>query len=105
MIGAERVPILGSWMAWRSASIMYGERGGSIPSGAYYDKFMAKGRLESNSTILLYRLSIRSKGKCKVTPLQMANLAAIFDKKQRNFYYKPHLVKNTLHGDKKNINS
>ncbi|MFT7364549.1 MAG: penicillin-binding protein 2 [Algoriphagus sp.] len=75
---------------------MYGERGGSIPSGAYYDKVYGEGRWKYST---IYSLSI-GQGEMQVTPLQMANLAAIFANK--GFYYKPHLVKN-INGDKNMI--
>ncbi|MFT7203395.1 MAG: penicillin-binding protein 2, partial [Algoriphagus sp.] len=75
---------------------MYGERGGSIPSGAYYDKVYGEGRWKYST---IYSLSI-GQGEMQVTPIQMANLAAIFANK--GFYYKPHLVKN-INGDKNMI--
>lgn len=75
---------------------MYGERGGSIPSGAYYDKVYGEGRWKYST---IYSLSI-GQGEMQVTPLQMANLAAIFANK--GYYYKPHLVK-SINGDKNRI--
>lgn len=73
-----------------------GERSGSIPSGAYYDKVYGEGRWKYST---IYSLSI-GQGEMEVTPLQMANLAAIFANK--GFYYTPHLIK-ALDGDPENI--
>jgi penicillin-binding protein 2 len=71
---------------------MYGERGGSIPSSADYDNVYGEGRWKYST---IYSLSI-GQGEMLVTPLQMANLAAIFANK--GYYYKPHLVK-AINGD------
>ena len=75
---------------------MRGEKGGSIPSGAYYDKVYGEGRWKYST---IYSLSI-GQGEMQVTPLQMANLAAIFANK--GYYYTPHLVK-SINGDKSMI--
>ncbi|MHA7131293.1 penicillin-binding protein 2 [Algoriphagus namhaensis] len=71
---------------------MGGERGGSIPSSNYYDKVYGEGRWKYST---IYSLSI-GQGELQVTPLQMANLAAIFANK--GYYYKPHLIK-AMDGD------
>jgi penicillin-binding protein 2 len=75
---------------------MRGEKGGSIPSGAYYDKVYGEGRWKYST---IYSLSI-GQGEMQTTPLQMANLAAIFANK--GYYYTPHLVK-AVDGDKSRI--
>ncbi|MDF2158930.1 penicillin-binding protein 2 [Algoriphagus sp. CAU 1675] len=66
---------------------MSGERGGDIPSSKLYDKFYGEGRWKYST---IYSLSI-GQGEMLVTPLQMANLAAIFANK--GYYYTPHLLK------------
>lgn len=66
---------------------MYGERGGDIPSSEYYDKVYKPGGWKYST---IYSLSI-GQGEMLVTPIQMANLAAIFANK--GYYYTPHLVK------------
>lgn len=75
---------------------MIGERGGSIPSGSYYDKVYGEGRWKYST---IYSLSI-GQGEMQVTPLQMANLAAIFANK--GYYFTPHLIK-ALDGDPERI--
>lgn len=66
---------------------IYGVRAGVMPNVTFYDRWYGKHRwvwstIRSNSI---------GQGEVKVTPLQMANLAAIFA--NRGFYYEPHLVK------------
>ncbi|SIO21576.1 penicillin-binding protein 2 [Algoriphagus halophilus] len=84
--------------AWREKVLKFGlgsrlgvdmpnEKGGSVPSSKYYDRFYGEGRWKYST---IYSLSI-GQGEMLVTPLQMANLAAIFANK--GFYYPPHLVK------------
>ncbi len=75
---------------------MYNEKGGSIPSSALYDRVYGQGRWKYST---IYSLSI-GQGEMLVTPLQMANLAAIFANK--GFYYPPHLVK-AIDGDIRKI--
>ncbi|GAB3018942.1 penicillin-binding protein 2 [uncultured Cyclobacterium sp.] len=65
----------------------HGEKSGSIPSSALYDKIYGKGRWKYST---IYSLSI-GQGEMLVTPLQMANLAAIFANK--GYYFTPHLIK------------
>lgn len=71
---------------------MHGEKGGSIPSSALYDKIYGNGRWKYST---IYSLSI-GQGEMLVTPLQMANLAAIFANK--GHYYVPHMIK-SIDGD------
>ncbi|MFC3878926.1 penicillin-binding protein 2 [Algoriphagus namhaensis] len=71
---------------------MGGERGGDIPSSQYYDRIYGEGRWKYST---IYSLSI-GQGELQVTPLQMANLAAIFANK--GYYYTPHLIK-AMDGD------
>ncbi|MFD2034892.1 penicillin-binding protein 2 [Belliella marina] len=71
---------------------MYNEKGGSIPSSTYYDRIYGPGRWKYST---IYSLSI-GQGEMLVTPLQMANLAAIFANK--GYYYPPHLIK-AIDGD------
>jgi penicillin-binding protein 2 len=66
---------------------MTNEKGGSIPSSKLYDRVYGVGRWKYST---IYSLSI-GQGEMLVTPLQMANLAAIFANK--GFYYTPHLIK------------
>lgn len=66
---------------------MFGEKGGDIPSSKLYDRIYGSGRWKYST---IYSLSI-GQGEMQVTPLQMANLAAIFANK--GYYYTPHLVK------------
>jgi penicillin-binding protein 2 len=63
------------------------EKGGLMPSPAYYDKAY-RGRPWKFSNI--YSIAI-GEGENLVVPLQMANFAAIVA--NRGFYYTPHLVK------------
>ncbi|OYX22208.1 MAG: penicillin-binding protein 2 [Algoriphagus sp. 32-45-6] len=75
---------------------MYGERGGDIPSSKLYDRVYGEGRWKYST---IYSLSI-GQGEMQVTPLQMANLAAIFANK--GYYYTPHLIK-AVDGDPNQI--
>lgn len=63
------------------------EKAGNMPSVAYYNKRF-KGRKWKFGNI--YSLSI-GQGEMGVTPLQMANLAAIIA--NRGYYYIPHIIK------------
>lgn len=84
--------------AWREYVLKFGlgsalgidlknEKGGSIPSSALYDRIYGEGRWKYST---IYSLSI-GQGEMLVTPLQMANLAAIFANK--GYYYPPHMIK------------
>lgn len=64
------------------------EKGGSIPSSKLYNRIYGEGRWKFST---IYSLSI-GQGEMLVTPMQMANLAAILANK--GFFYTPHLVKN-----------
>lgn len=66
---------------------MSGERGGDVPSSRLYDRVYGEGRWKYST---IYSLSI-GQGELQVTPIQMANLAAIFANK--GYYYAPHLIK------------
>jgi penicillin-binding protein 2 len=89
--------------AWREYVLKFGlgsalgidlknEKGGSIPSSALYDRIYGEGRWKYST---IYSLSI-GQGEMLVTPLQMANLAAIFANK--GYYYPPHMIK-AIDGD------
>lgn len=75
---------------------MHGEKRGSIPSSELYDRVYGNGRWKYST---IYSLSI-GQGEMLVTPLQMANLAAIFANK--GYYYPPHLIK-AVNGDSSRI--
>ena len=75
---------------------MSGEKGGDIPSSKLYDRIYGSGKWKYST---IYSLSI-GQGEMIVTPLQMANLAAIFANK--GYYFTPHLVK-AIEGNKKLI--
>ncbi len=63
------------------------EKAGMLPSISYYDRIYGENRWKFSN---IYSLSI-GQGELLVTPLQMANLAAIMA--NRGYYYIPHLVK------------
>ncbi|WP_194774900.1 penicillin-binding protein 2 [Pararhodonellum marinum] len=92
---------------WRDAVMKFGlggplgvdmnnEKGGSIPSKQLYDRVYGEGRWKYSN---IYSLSI-GQGEMMVTPLQMANLAAIFANK--GYFYTPHLIK-AVDGDSTKI--
>ena len=62
---------------------------GFVPSSEYYDRYHGKGRWKGPT---IFSLGI-GQGEMGVTPLQMANYAAIIA--NRGFYYSPHIVKAT----------
>ncbi len=66
---------------------IYGLRGGVIPNVEFYDRWYGEKRW-AFSTI---RSNSIGQGEVKLTPLQMANLAAILANK--GYYYEPHFVK------------
>lgn len=93
--------------AWRESVLKFGlgaplgidisgEKGGDIPSSKLYDRIYGAGHWKYST---IYSLSI-GQGEMQVTPLQMANLAAIFANK--GYYYTPHLIK-AIDGDPKKI--
>jgi penicillin-binding protein 2 len=63
------------------------EKGGQIPSSKTYNRTYGEGRWKYST---IYSLSI-GQGEMLVTPMQMANLAAILANK--GYYYTPHLVR------------
>lgn len=75
---------------------MNGEKGGSIPGSNLYDRIYGEARWRYST---IYSLSI-GQGEILVTPLQMANLSAIFANK--GYYYPPHLIK-AIDGDRSKI--
>ncbi len=68
------------------------EKGGQIPSSKLYNRIYGEGRWKYST---IYSLSI-GQGEMLVTPMQMANLAAILANK--GYYYTPHLVKDISNG-------
>ncbi len=66
---------------------IYGLRGGVIPNVEFYDRWYGEKRW-AFSTI---RSNSIGQGEVKLTPLQMANLAAILA--NHGYYYEPHFVK------------
>jgi penicillin-binding protein 2 len=60
---------------------------GFVPGVNYYDRFYGKNRWKFSN---IYSLCI-GQGETLVTPLQMANLAAIIA--NRGYYYDPHIIK------------
>lgn len=63
------------------------EKGGIIPSNAFYDKIYGDMRWKFST---IYSLGI-GQGEIGIIPIQMANLAAIMA--NRGYYYTPHLVR------------
>ncbi len=83
---------------WRKYVMSYGfgkklgtdfthEKGGSVPSNQLYDRIYGDKRWKA-STIISNSIG---QGELLVTPMQMANLAAIIANK--GYYYKPHMIK------------
>ena len=64
------------------------EKGGSIPSSRLYNRIYGEGSWKFST---IYSLAI-GQGEMLVTPMQMANLAAILANK--GYFYTPHLVRN-----------
>ncbi len=69
------------------------EKGGQMPTSNLYNRIYGEGRWKFST---IYSLSI-GQGEMLVTPLQMANIAAIMANK--GYYYTPHLVKAVQGGD------
>ncbi|WP_163718390.1 penicillin-binding protein 2 [Mangrovibacterium lignilyticum] len=65
----------------------YGESKGNIPEASYYDRYFGKRRWNA---LTVRSLSI-GQGEIIVTPLQMANMAAVIA--NRGYYIDPHIVK------------
>jgi penicillin-binding protein 2 len=70
-----------------------GEKGGQMPTSALYNRIYGEARWKFST---IYSLSI-GQGEMLVTPIQMANLAAIMANK--GYFYTPHLVKGIEDGD------
>ncbi|MFM7474141.1 MAG: penicillin-binding transpeptidase domain-containing protein [Crocinitomicaceae bacterium] len=66
---------------------VFGERPGLIPNSAYYDKWYGHHRWAFST---IRSISI-GQGEVKLTPIQMANIAAIIANK--GWFYAPHFVK------------
>lgn len=73
-----------------------GEKSGNVPKASYYDRAYGEGRWKFSN---IFSLAI-GQGELGVTPLQMANLAAIIA--NRGHYFTPHLVKKIGDGEKLN---
>lgn len=87
-----------AYIAWRKHVMSFGlgqrfggdmpfELSGNIPSPDYYDRYHGKNRWKS---ITVISLAI-GQGEILITPLQLANLAAIIGNK--GFFYTPHIVR------------
>ncbi len=83
---------------WRKAVLSFGlgqkldsdishEKGGRVPTNAFYDKWYGDKRWKTST---IYSNAI-GQGEMLVTPLQMANMAAVFA--NRGYYYTPHTIK------------
>lgn len=72
-----------------------GSKTGNIPGPAYYDRIYGEKRWAFST---IYSISI-GEGELLITPIQMANLAAIIA--NRGFFVPPHVIKGI--GDPKNI--
>ncbi len=70
-----------------------GEKGGQMPTSNLYNRVYGEGRWKYST---IYSLSI-GQGEMLVTPVQMANLAAIMANK--GYFYTPHLVKEIEGGE------
>lgn len=84
--------------AWREYVVRFGlgsalgvdlpsEKGGQMPTSKLYNRIYGENRWKFST---IYSLSI-GQGEMLVTPLQMANLAAIMA--NRGYFYTPHLVR------------
>lgn len=65
---------------------LFGQKNGNLPEYSYFDKFYGKNGWKA---ITVRSLSI-GQGELELTPLQMANVAAIFA--NRGYYFPPHIV-------------
>ena len=63
------------------------QRGGLIPNSAYYNKYLGKG----NWAFSTIRSIAIGQGEIKLTPIQMANIAAMIA--NRGWYITPHFVR------------
>lgn len=71
------------------------ERKGNLPDKQYYDKIYGEGRWKFSN---IYSVSI-GEGEILITPLKMANVAAIIANK--GYFYTPHVIHGV--GDKKQL--
>jgi penicillin-binding protein 2 len=69
------------------------ESGGSLPEESYYNRIYGRGRWRA----LTVRSMAIGQGELGVTPLQLANIAAILA--NRGYYYNPHVVKEIENGE------
>jgi penicillin-binding protein 2 len=87
-----------SYVNWRKDVMSFGlgkkfnndlpnELNGNIPTAEYYDKFFGKGRWYALNIISL----AIGQGEIGITPLQLANVAALIANK--GYFYTPHIVK------------
>ena len=76
---------------------MLSEKPGNIPSPDYYNKLYGAGRWRA---VTIISLAI-GQGEITVTPLQLANMYAIFA--NRGYYITPHLVRTIGERDNENI--
>lgn len=65
---------------------LMGQRNGNLPDYTYFDKYYGKRGWKATTT---RSLSV-GQGEIELTPLQMANVAAIFA--NRGYYFPPHIV-------------
>ena len=73
------------------------ERKGNLPDKKYYDKIYGEGRWKFSN---IYSVSI-GEGEILITPLKMANVAAIIANK--GYFYTPHVIHGV--GDKKTLSA
>lgn len=92
------------YQAWRShiesfglgqplGSEFFGQSSGNIPTTSYYDRFYGKNHWNA----LTVRSLAIGQGEVILTPLQMANLAAIIA--NRGYYIEPHLIRSISEKD------
>jgi penicillin-binding protein 2 len=93
--------------AWREYVMSFGlgkplgvdlpsESAGNIPTSTYYDKYFGRGHWRALSVISI----AIGQGEIMLTPLQLANVAAIIA--NRGYFYTPHIVKSI--GSLSNLN-
>jgi penicillin-binding protein 2 len=73
------------------------EKGGQMPGSALYNRIYGEGRWKFST---IYSLAI-GQGEMLITPVQMANLAAIMANK--GYYFTPHLVKEIKGGEQQPV--
>ena len=82
-----RKHVLSFGLGTKLGTEFYGESPGNIPETSYYDRFFGKNHWNA----LTVRSLAIGQGEIIVTPLQMANQAAVIA--NRGFYIEPHLVR------------